>query len=124
MDWAGHVTGDAKARLMAEATVFVLPSFSENFGIAAAEALLAGKPCLFTPGVAVGAIAAEQGAALLAEVDAQSLGTVLHRLMGNGELRQQLSLKAKEFAQAELSSVIMGQRLAALYRDILSRRSA
>jgi glycosyltransferase involved in cell wall biosynthesis len=122
--WAGHMSGDAKARLMAEATVFVLPSFSENFGIAAAEALLAGKPCLFTPGVAVGAMAAEQGAAVLAEVDAESLGTVLHELMGNAELRQQLGRKAKDFAQAELSSVIMGQRLAGLYREILSRRSA
>jgi glycosyltransferase involved in cell wall biosynthesis len=124
VDWVGHVTGAAKARLMAEATVFVLPSFSENFGIAAAEALLAGKPCLFTPGVAVGAMAAEQGAAVLAEVDAESLGTVLHGLMGNVELRQQLGRKAKEFAQAELSSVIMGQRLAGLYREILNRRTA
>jgi glycosyltransferase involved in cell wall biosynthesis len=124
VDWAGHVTGDDKTRLMAEATVFVLPSFSENFGIAAAEALLAGNPCLFTPGVAVGAMAAEQGAAVLAEVDADSLGTVLHELMGNVELRQQLGRKAKEFAQAELSSVIMGQRLAGLYREILSRRTA
>jgi glycosyltransferase involved in cell wall biosynthesis len=123
VDWAGHVTGDAKARLMAEATVFVLPSFSENFGIAAAEALLAGKPCLFTPGVAVGAMAAVQGAALLAKVDAESLGTALHGLMGNLERRQQLGRKAKEFAQAELSSVIMGQRLAGLYREILSRRT-
>jgi glycosyltransferase involved in cell wall biosynthesis len=124
VDWAGHVTGDDKTRLMAEATVFVLPSFSENFGIAAAEALLAGKPCLFTPGVAVGAMAAEQGAAALSELDAECLGTVLNGLMGNGELRQQLGRKAKEFAQAELSSVIMGQRLAGLYGDILSRRSA
>jgi len=37
--WAGHVDGDLKASALAGAELFVLPSFSENFGIAAAEAL-------------------------------------------------------------------------------------
>lgn len=42
--------GDAKWRAIAEADLFVLPSFSENFGIAVAEALAAGVPVVTTTG--------------------------------------------------------------------------
>ncbi|MDT8346091.1 MAG: glycosyltransferase, partial [Thermohalobaculum sp.] len=44
--WAGFVTGADKADALAAGDLFVLPSFSENFGIAAVEALFAGLPCV------------------------------------------------------------------------------
>ncbi len=44
----GHVEGPAKARAFAQADLFVLPSYSENFGIAVAEALAHGVPVLTT----------------------------------------------------------------------------
>ena len=39
----GHVEGEEKMAAMSAADVFVLPSFSENFGIAAVEALTARR---------------------------------------------------------------------------------
>lgn len=49
-DFPGLVTGEKKERCFAEADVFVLPTYSENFGIAVAEALARGLPVITTTG--------------------------------------------------------------------------
>ena len=49
-EFTGLVTGDRREALFAEADVFVLPTYSENFGIAVAEALARGLPVITTTG--------------------------------------------------------------------------
>lgn len=46
----GLVAGEQKENCFAEADVFVLPTYSENFGIAVAEALARGLPVITTTG--------------------------------------------------------------------------
>ena len=49
-DFPGLVSGEMKERFFAEADVFILPTYSENFGIAIAEALARGIPVITTTG--------------------------------------------------------------------------
>jgi glycosyltransferase involved in cell wall biosynthesis len=49
-DIVGEVHGAEKNRLFSEANLFVLPSFTENFGVVIAEALAAGTPVITTKG--------------------------------------------------------------------------
>ncbi|WP_428825250.1 glycosyltransferase [Azonexus sp. IMCC34842] len=49
-EFTGLVTGERKEALFAGADVFVLPTYSENFGIAVAEALARGVPVITTTG--------------------------------------------------------------------------
>ena len=48
--FCGGVYGDKKWQLFREADVFVLPTYSENFGIVVAEALASGTPVITTKG--------------------------------------------------------------------------
>lgn len=66
IQWRGFVAGPAKQALLAQSDWFVLPSASENFGIAAAEALMAGTPTVLSPGVALAEEVAAAGAGLIA----------------------------------------------------------
>ena len=50
ISFAGGVYGEEKWNLFRKADVFVLPTFSENFGIAVAEALASGTPVITTKG--------------------------------------------------------------------------
>lgn len=50
IQFCGGVYGNQKWKLFQEADVFVLPTFSENFGIVVAEALACGTPVITTKG--------------------------------------------------------------------------
>ncbi|MES2937399.1 MAG: glycosyltransferase [Pseudomonadota bacterium] len=118
--WAGHIEGERKAEALRTADVFVLPSFSENFGIAAAEALAAGLPCLLGEGVAIAKDVAEAGAGLAVAPDAPSVAAGLRRMIGaRGDLAA-MSAQARRLAHSRFSAQAMGLRLKQLYSDILT----
>lgn len=48
VEYVGEITGAAKAAMYAAADLFVLPSYSENFGMVVAEALTFGIPVITT----------------------------------------------------------------------------
>jgi glycosyltransferase involved in cell wall biosynthesis len=50
IEFAGHVSGHAKAQAFVEADVCVVPSFTENFGNVVAEALAHGTPVIASVG--------------------------------------------------------------------------
>lgn len=56
-DFVGPVYGEDKRKLYLSADVFVLPTYSENFGIVIAESLIYGVPVITTQGTPWGEIA-------------------------------------------------------------------
>jgi len=124
----GFVSGDAKARLLDGADLFVLPSASENFGIAVAEAMAHGLPCVVTRHVALSEEIAEAGAGWVCGDSAAGLADVLRAAIPDrAECRRRGGL-ARRLAINSFSWASCGEALFAGYRRILSagrtRRSA
>lgn len=116
--WLGHVDGAKKAALFAAAAVFVLPSYSENFGIAAAEAMQAGVPCILSKGVAIAQQAQEAGAALVVEPTPIEIVQALDHLLRDEAHCRIISARARGMAQREFSADVMADRLSTLYQRI------
>lgn len=122
VEWLGRIELGQKNKLLERASLFVLPSFSENFGIAAVEAMAAGLPCLLGEGVAVGSEAEPVGACRVTKPDADCITRNLRELMQDVELRAELGRSAREFVEREYSFAAMGRRLASLYDEVTSQK--
>lgn len=116
--WLGNVDGAAKADLFAAADVFVLPSHSENFGIAVAEALASGLPCVVGRGVALAQQVQQAGAGLATDPDPLSISKAIAALLGSPTQRLAMSQAARRLAHDEFSAATMAIRLATLYEDL------
>ncbi len=123
VDWLGHIEGGEKDRCFAAAWVFVLPSHRENFGIAVAEALAHGVPCVLSPGVAIASEVEAAGAGAVCDGTPEALAPVLTGLLNDADRREAMSGAARELARARWSMEAMAQRLLALYEEARSVRS-
>jgi glycosyltransferase involved in cell wall biosynthesis len=65
----GHVDGDEKDDFLRRASLFVLPSDNENFGLAVIEALTYALPVVLSDGVAVASDVIRSGAGWLVPAD-------------------------------------------------------
>jgi glycosyltransferase involved in cell wall biosynthesis len=119
--WLGHVEGAAKTAALSGADIFVLPSISENFGIAVAEAMLAGLPCVVGRGVALACSIEWAEAGLAVDPDPQSIAAAIETLLSRPQECRGMGENARRFAQAELTAEAMAHRLIALYRDIVNQ---
>ena len=118
VEWLGHVDGPLKAAAFADADLYILPSFSENFGIAAVEAMLAGLPCLLSRGVAVAGPAVEAGAARFVEPEPARLAETILELLREPGASREMGARGRAFALSSFSTQAMADKLIALYRKI------
>jgi glycosyltransferase involved in cell wall biosynthesis len=109
--WAGHVEGPMKASAFAASDLFVLPSFSENFGIAVAEALSAGLPCILGEGVAVASDVAGADAGISVPPTAAAVACAISRAVSDDAWRIRAGARARQLAASKYSLAAMGQGL-------------
>jgi glycosyltransferase involved in cell wall biosynthesis len=116
--WLGFVQGQRKRDLLAAATVFVLPSHSENFGYAVIEAMLAGLPVITTLNVPAGEFAIEAGAGVIFDGTTEDLALSINVILAMpATQRRQIGIRAELTVRQRLSLETFGQSLETLYRE-------
>lgn len=115
----GFVEGDRKERVLAGADLFVLPSYSENFGNAVLEAMSHGVPVVVTPEVGLAAAIREYGAGMVVEGDPEALGPAIASLMNDPARRRELGERGRT-AAARYSWASVAEQMEAQYRSLVA----
>ena len=120
--WTGHLDGALRSGAFAAADVFVLPSYSENFGVAAAEALSAGRPTIVTESVAVSEDIRGCDAGIVVKNDSAELATAICRILSQPNLASRLAVNARRLAAERYNINVVGRQLGDLYAAVLKSR--
>jgi glycosyltransferase involved in cell wall biosynthesis len=120
--FTGFVVGKDKDLLLQGSDLFVLPTYSENFGIVLAEAMVVGLPIVTTPGVHISIDIAQAQAGIIVD-DAIQLQTAISQLLQSPQLRQELGENGKRLALQKYSWPGIAQKFADLYSIVLDHKT-
>ncbi len=116
ISWIGPL--DDIAVLLACCDLFLLPSESESFGLAALEAMASGLPVISTRSGAIPEVVIHGEAGFLSEVgDTESLARDSRKLLTDDALRKEMSLTARRLA----SEVFTWDEVVSSYEDAYSQ---
>jgi glycosyltransferase involved in cell wall biosynthesis len=115
----GGVYGRQRLALLGHADLFVLPTFSENFGVAVAEALAAGVPVITTTGAPWRELR-QRRCGWWIEPEATPLAVALREALALPDAeRRQMGARGRKLVQERYSWQSVAVQMADVYRWIL-----
>lgn len=119
----GMVEGEDKRAALAAASLFVLPSYSENFGIAVLEAMAAGLPVVISDQVNLWREIERSGAGLIGGCEVDAFAGLLARLLGDPAEARRMGQAGLKLAREEFAWPRIAVALEELYAEVAARRS-
>jgi glycosyltransferase involved in cell wall biosynthesis len=120
----GLVQGEEKRQLLAEADLFALTSYHENFGLAVAEALAAGLPAVVSEHVAIQQEIAQARAGLAVRLDVGEVAEAIGRLLSDDELRRSMGRRAGALARERFSWPAVSAATIRMYDEVIASHRA
>ena len=115
---ARHVSGADKEALFAAARLFAMTSLSENFGIAAFEAMRRGVPVLATPDVGMSEIVRDTQAGMVVDPTPSAIAEGLRTLFADPELCRRRGEAGRIHVIDHYGWPAVARQMADLYRRI------
>jgi glycosyltransferase involved in cell wall biosynthesis len=112
------VIGAEKEHLFAAAHLFVLPSYSENFGNTVLEAMRRGVPIVVTPEVGAAEIVRTSGAGLVVAGDLEPLSSAIRLLTADPILARSMGEAGRRHAAAHFTWDHVAAQMEDLYNRV------
>ena len=114
----GGVYGDEKWQLFQTSDFFVLPTHSENFGLAIAESLASGTPVITTVGTPWSDLNTSCSGAWI-EIGTQPLVEIIRKFlaMTDGEL-EQMGRNGRKLIETKYSAKVMANKMLDVYAQV------
>ena len=113
--FTGRISDEAFVRQYAKATVAVIPSVYEGFGLPAGEAMACGVPVISTTGGALPEVVGDAGI-LVPPADPSALTNAITKVLNNPDLAEQLSIAGYQRVQNHLTWHAAAKKTVDAYR--------
>ena len=117
--FVGPVRDEHKWALYSRAELFVLPSYSENFGNVVAEAMAMGCPVAVTPEVGIASLVESTGAGIVVNGEPTEFSREVRELLNSPARRHEMGRRGQLAAQEQLSWDAVAAQTETLYRQII-----
>lgn len=118
----GSVEGPVRSLLLADANLFVLTSHSENFGMAAAEAMAVGVPVLLSKGVGVANAARSARAGCVVALDPAEIGRAWTAMLDNPSGLRSMGGNGSRLVHERYRPEVVAASMLAMYRQAIQDR--
>lgn len=115
ISFVGPVYGNDKLELLRNASVLILPSYSENFGNVVLEAMIAGCPVVVTAEVGIASTVRETGCGLVVDGNPESLADGIGSLLRNPLLGKEMGARGMSAAAQRFSWDVAAEQMEKVY---------
>jgi glycosyltransferase involved in cell wall biosynthesis len=117
--FTGMLLGPDKFAVLRDASMFVLPSYSENFGLAVVEAMAAGLPVIISDKVNIWREVDAEGAGRVIPCEAPALADQIISLLDDPDEAFGMGQKGRALVQDRFQWPMIGRSLAEAYARII-----
>ena len=118
VQFVNGISTEDMVRYYAEATIAVVPSVYEGFGLPAGEAMACGVPVVSTDGGALPEVVGEAGVIVPAK-SAEALATAIDSLLADSEQRRLMSEAGRRRIEEKFSWEVCAREMTAYYHRVL-----
>lgn len=116
-----HLDGPDVLQAYVDADVFVLPSYTENFGMTVVEAMACGLPVVISDQVNIHSEVATLGGGLVTRCDADEVAGAVIGLLDDENRRRTMGQAGRQAAQAQYTWPAIAEALTHEYETVISR---
>ena len=120
---AGMLQGEEKLEAFHISSVFVLPSYSENFGIAVLEAMACGLPVIVSERVNLWSEVVAAKAGEVAPCDAEMFSRKIQDILNNKESARQMGMNGNALVRDKFSWQEIASKLMSVYSSSMTKSS-
>jgi len=120
--FTGYLNNDIKKKALVDSDIFVLPSYSENFGMSVIESMACGTPILISDNVGVSDQILKNNAGVVVECNIKKLTIKLKELMEDQKLKEVISKNARIMVKNEFDMGKISKLMINKFSDIINKK--
>lgn len=121
VSWLGAITPLERDRLLAESTMLLLPSLSENFGNSAAEAMAAACPVVVSSGAGIAEHVRAADCGIVVSPHASDIAAAISKLIAQPIEAAAMGERGRNYVKRHLAWAAVASEMKSLYQELLAR---